>query len=384
MTNLDVVITGLSMATSLGPDGATSWLGYCRGDCGLKFEQPFPDLPGELLGRLNPPLSLAELLKSLVLDSLADAGLRPGLGDTAVVVGSSRGHQYQWEDWLQPTPNTPIIGDRPSWLNASWFNYLPATISRDVAYWAQSCGPVLNPTAACATGLWTVALGALLLQAGQCERVIAGAVETPITPLTLVGFRQMGVFAQTRVAPFDRHRQGLGLAEGGALLVLESGTTAQKRGARIYGRILGMGLTADGEQLTAPSRNQQGAIAAVQKSLAQANLAPQQISYIHAHGTGTTLNDAGEAAWINRLFPNSVPVTSHKGAIGHTLGASGAIAAAFSLLSLRDQIIPACVGCQDPELDLDIVLTPRSATLENVLCCSYGFGGQNATVILSH
>lgn len=378
MAPLDVVITGLGLATALGEDAPTSWSAYHHGQCGLRFQQPFPELPAQLLGYLTQNRSLGTLLQGLVLESLRDGNLTPGLGNTGVVVGSSRGHQYQWEAWLREDANHPHSGDRPGWLN-----YLPGTVSRDVAYFAKSCGPVLNPTAACATGLWAIAMGCLLLESGQCERVIAGAVETAITPLTLAGFARMGVVAQTRVAPFDRHRQGLGLGEGGALLILESQTTAQKRGAKIYGRVLGIGLSADGEQLAAPSPNQTGAISAVTKSLAQAKLQPHQISYIHAHGTGTTLNDRGEAAWIRHLFGNCIPVTSHKGAIGHTLGASGAMAAAFSCLSLRDQIIPPCVGCQVPGFDIDIVLTPRSAKIETILCCSYGFGGQNAAVIFS-
>ncbi|MDG2989946.1 beta-ketoacyl-ACP synthase [Candidatus Synechococcus calcipolaris G9] len=378
MSPLDVVITGLGLSTALGWDAVTSWSAYHSGECGLRFQQPFPELPAQLLGRLNQRLSLGELLQVLVLESLRDGNLSPGLENTGVVVGSSRSHQCQWEAWLREALNGPQTSDLSDWLN-----YLPGTVSRDVACFAQSCGPVLNPTAACATGLWAIALGCLLLESGQCERVIAGAVEKPITPLTLAGFARMGVPAQTRVAPFDRQRQGLGLAEGGALLILESREMAEKRGAKIYGRVLGVGLSADADQLAAPSSNQGGAIAAVQKSLAQAGLQPHQISYIHAHGTGTILNDRSEAAWIQHLFGNGIPVTSHKGAIGHTLGASGAISAAFSCLSLRDQIIPPCVGCHDPEFDIDIVLTPRSTNVETILCCSYGFGGQNAAVIFS-
>lgn len=117
--------------------------------------------------------------------------------------------------------------------------------------------------------------------------------------------------------------------------------------------------------------------------MAQAGLTPPQIDCIHSHGTGTQRNDAAEATWMQTLFGQGVAVTSHKGALGHTLGAAGAIAIALSCLSLREQQIPPCVGCETPDFDLDIVQQTRSAPLEHILCCSYGFGGQNAAIVLA-
>jgi len=314
------------------------------------------------------------ILRHVVAEALADAGLVAPLGTGGVVVGSSRGFQAQWEAWLCSAGEVPL---------REWLGWLPAAVSQQVAQQAGITGPVLNPTAACATGIWSIAQGAMLIQQEVCEVVLAGAIESPLSPLTLAGFQRLGVLASQRVAPFDRHRHGLGLAAGGALLVLESERHAQSRQARAYGSIAGVGLTADAEQMAAPSTTQQGAIAAIGKALDQSECTATAINYIHSHGTGTLLNDAAEAAWIQTLFGVHTPVTSSKGAVGHTLGAAGAIATALSCLSLKDQCIPPCVGCQQPAFDLDIVLRPRRAQIQRILCCSYGFGGQNAVLVLA-
>jgi 3-oxoacyl-[acyl-carrier-protein] synthase II len=234
--------------------------------------------------------------------------------------------------------------------------------------------------AACATGLWSIAQGFELIRTGQYERVLAGAVEAPITPLTLAGFAQMGALAQTGAYPFDRDREGLVLAEGGAVLVLEAPTLAAQRGATIYGRILGAGLTADGYHVSAPAPDSRAAIAAVKQCLTRSDLAFDAIDYIHAHGTATSLNDRNEAHLIQCLFPPDVPISSTKGATGHTIGASGAMGAAFCLMALKHQILPPCVGLTQPEFGLNFVTQPLSINLQTALCLSFGFGGQNAAI----
>jgi 3-oxoacyl-[acyl-carrier-protein] synthase II len=237
--------------------------------------------------------------------------------------------------------------------------------------------------AACATGIWALALGYELLQTGQCQRVIAGAIEAPITPLTLAGFQQSGVLASTGAYPFDRDREGLALAEGGAVLILEPVTIAQQRSAAGYGRILGFGLTADAHHISTPDPDHQGATMAVKHCLQHSQLTFEAIDYIHPHGTGTQLNDQMEAALIQKLFGSRMPVSSTKGATGHTLGASGALGAAFCLMALQQQILPPCVGLQHPAFDLEFLSTSRPAALRHALCFSFGFGGQNAAIALA-
>jgi len=212
-----------------------------------------------------------------------------------------------------------------------------------------------SPMAACATGLWAVAQGAQAIAVGECDRVVGGAVETPVTPLTLAGFERMGALASGRCLPFDRRRDGLALGEGGALFVLESVERARWRAA----------------------------IAAIEKCLKQSRLHPQQIDFLHAHGTGTRLNDAAEAEAIARVFGDRIPVTSTKGATGHTLGASGAVGLAFCLLAMRDKCLPPTVGLREPEFAIDVVEEARDRPVANALCLSFGFGGQNAAIAVS-
>ena len=164
-------------------------------------------------------------------------------------------------------------------------------------------------------------------------------------------------------------------------MVLESAQLA-RRSTRIYGQLLGFGLTADAYHPNVPEPGGRGAIAAIKQCLNRSGLAPGDIDYIHAHGTATQLNDRTESLVIQQLFPQGVPVSSTKGATGHTLGASGALGVAFCLMALKHQLLPPCVGLQEPEFDLDLVTAPRRAEIRHVLCLSFGFGGQNAVVAL--
>lgn len=361
---MNVVITGIGVWTALGDTAIATWQHYCQGKTAL-----IPTPEGLVAATTLP---LERILKTTTTQALKEARLTAPLGNAAVVVGSSRGFQAQWEAWLR----------QPSLPRQTWLQTLPAAVSQQVARIAGIEGMVLNPTAACATGMWAIAQGALLIEQGICDLVFAGGVESAVSPLTLAGFRQLGVLAQERAAPFDRQRQGFGLAAAGAIVVLEAEERARSRAIKPYARLVGVGLSADAENMAAPSVNQTGAMIAIEKALAQAQLSPQAIDCIHSHGTGTVRNDAAEAAWIQTLFGRQIPVTSHKGALGHTLGAAGAIAIALSCLSLQEQIIPPCVGCEVPAFDLDIVQQTRAARLEHILCCSYGFGGQNAVIVL--
>lgn len=296
--------------------------------------------------------------------------------DVGVVIGSSRGLQSQWETSIQAALLDPLAEADYLQLHSR----SPASI---VAQTISSIGPILSPRAACATGLWAIAQGADLVRSGQCSQVLAGAVEAPVTPLTLAGFAKMGAMATTGAYPFDLRREGLVLGEGGAILVLESKAQAQARNARVYGQILGFGATADGYHRSAPDRDQRVAIAALQHSLQRSHLQPHQIDYIHAHGTATQLNDQAEATLIKKIFPASVAVSSTKGATGHTLGASGALGVAFSLLALQQQVAPPCVGLRTPAFDLNLLMASTPMNLKSVLCLSFGFGGQNTALILS-
>jgi 3-oxoacyl-[acyl-carrier-protein] synthase II len=166
--------------------------------------------------------------------------------------------------------------------------------------------------------------------------------------------------------------------------VLESADSAYRRGAKIYGRILGFGLTADGYHVSAPLPGSGSAIAAVKDCLDRSHIRANEIDYIHAHGTATLLNDQNEAHLIQSLFPASVPVSSTKGATGHSLGASGALGIAFCLMALKEQILPPNVGLKRSQFELNLVREATSAKLRYVMCFSFGFGGQNGAIALGN
>ncbi len=165
--------------------------------------------------------------------------------------------------------------------------------------------------------------------------------------------------------------------------MLEAESVAQARSTRTYGRILGTGLTADANHISAPDvASPRGGLAAIKTCLARSRLRPDEVSVIHAHGTSTRLNDTYESALIQHSFPPAVWVTGSKGATGHTLGASGAMGAAVCLLALKEQKLPPCTGVRSPAFDLNFVRQARTANVSTALCLSFGFGGQNAVIAL--
>ena len=404
---MNTVVTGIGLISSLGKNLETSWENLILDRIGISLKQPFLELTARPLALIDEqPTNAIELTQLAVAAALKDAGLEPPLVDCGVVIGSSRSQQAAWEEIQKskvksqkkgvrsqknlissahlltcsptphsrfPTPDSPI--PTPEFIET-----LPNAIATAAARQIGTTGVVLAPMAACATGIWAIAQGTLLINTGQCQRVIVGAVEAPITPLTLAGFGQMGALATTGAYPFDRYREGLVLGEGASILVLESAELAQQRAAKIYGQVLSFGLTNDAYHANQPEPTGKSAIAAIKQCLERSNLTPQDTDYIHAHGTATQLNDKREAQIIEYLFGRRVPVSSTKGATGHTLGASGAIGAAFCLMALRHQVLPPCTGLRSPAFDLDLVTAPRYVKVENTLCFSFGFGGQNAVM----
>lgn len=399
-----VVVTGIGLVSALGKNLEDSWQKLIAGESGIRSHQPFRELEPRPLGMISQQPAQMKMLTQLVVTSaLKDAGLCSPLPDCGVVIGSSRSYQGLWEQMARQMhtrlgnetipkskfqiPNDPLPHSLTFSLSPSskmgWLDTLPHMNAIAAARQIGSCGVVLAPMAACATGIWAIAQAAYLIQTGQCQQVIAGAVETPITPLTIAGFEQMGALAKTGAYPFDVCREGLVLGEGGAVFVLESAELAQQRQAKIYGQILGFGLTADAYHGNVPEPEARSAIAAVKQCLDRSHLSANDIDYIHAHGTATQLNDSLESFLIHKLFVPSVAVSSTKGATGHTLGASGALGIAFSLMALKQQFLPPCVGLKHPEFDLDLVRESRQSKIQHVLCFSFGFGGQNAVMALS-
>ena len=402
-----VVVTGIGLISALGNNLEDSWRRLIAGESGIRLYKPFRELQPLPLGLIGDrPANVKSLTQQAVNSALQDALLIPPLPDSGIVIGSSRSYQAELERmarWMygdgirrqgdketrrqgdkkeKPSPHPPLS---PSpLLPFPFLSSLPHMNAITAAQLVGATGTVLAPMAACATGIWALFQGFNLIKSGRCDRVVAGAVEAPITPLTITGFDKMGALAKTGAYPFDVNREGLVLGEGAAIFVLESAELARRRKAKIYGEILGFGLTSDAYHPNQPHPEGKGAISAVKKCLHRAHISPKDIDYIHAHGTATQMNDRMESRVIQKIFSENVAVSSTKGSTGHTVGASGALGVAFSLMSLRHQILPPCVGLTEPEFDLNLVREARRSDVEKAMCFSFGFGGQNAVAVLGN
>jgi 3-oxoacyl-[acyl-carrier-protein] synthase II len=237
--------------------------------------------------------------------------------------------------------------------------------------------------AACAAGNYALAHAVDVLRAGRADLMLAGGADA-FSRITYTGFARLGAIAPERCQPFDRHRKGMIPGEGAAVLVLEPLTAALARGARIYAEVAGYGLSCDAHHMTAAHPQGEGAVRAMQRALADAGIAPGDVSYISAHGTGTPTNDRLEAIAMARVFGEGarVPISSVKSMLGHTMGAASAIEAAVCAMAVAGDEIPPTMGLEEPEGDFDYVPNaarrlPVAVAMNN----AYAFGGNNASTI---
>lgn len=249
-------------------------------------------------------------------------------------------------------------------------------------------GPCETTTTACAAGTHSIGNAGNLIASGRCDVVLAGSSESALTPTAIQGFINMTAMSSSGVSrPFDAERDGFVIAEGAAVLVLESLDRAVARGATILAELLGAASTADAHHITAPSPGGSGAVACMELALADAGVSPGAVGQVNAHGTSTQLNDAAEAEAIAKVFgAPGPPVTSIKGVTGHSLGAAGALEAAASVLSLQRSLIPPTAGFErlDPEMPpIDVVSgDARPWEPAPLLSNSFGFGGHNGCLVL--
>jgi 3-oxoacyl-[acyl-carrier-protein] synthase II len=246
-------------------------------------------------------------------------------------------------------------------------------------------GPRLVLSTACSSSGTALGVACDWIRLGRADAVIAGGTESMCRTI-FAGFNALHALAPEPCRPFDRRRAGLSLGEGAAIFVLERADHAARRSARVHAAVLGYGMSADAHHLTAPHPEGTGAVLAMRRALAHAGLAPSDVDYINAHGTGTPLNDGVEAAAITHVFgpaADGLAVSSTKAALGHTLAAAGAIEGLATVLALRDGFLPPTVNLDEPDPACGLDFVPRSsrpATLRHALSNSYGFGGNNTTV----
>jgi 3-oxoacyl-[acyl-carrier-protein] synthase II len=327
-------VTGVSCITALG-NTQTTWQKLLTGECGIRSGCAPVDGYG----------GLETLLLAAVQEAVGDRVLPP---DCAVVVGSSRHYQQALE--------------AGQWV-------LPAQLSAVVAQRLGVKGRVVGLSCACSTGNWVVIRALELLE--TCSMAIVACADRPITPLTLTGFKQMGILAQT-CHPFSQERQGMVVGEGAGAMVLE----AVGEGIRI----LGWGCTNDASHVSTPDRSGVALKTAIGQCLQRSGISSDQIDLIFAHGTGTPYNDAVEAAVMIELFPHQPWISAVKGAIGHSLGAAGLIESVLGVLMIQHQTVLPVVGLRTPAFPLRLPTQAESAPLSLLLNLSLGFGGQNTVL----
>ena len=272
---------------------------------------------------------------------------------------------------------------------------LPDTAPGMVAITLGVRGPNMAVVSACASGTNALGEAAEAIRRGSADVILTGGSESVIVPIAIAGMAVMNALStrnadpQGASRPFDRDRDGFLMGEGAAVLVLESLEHAQRRGANIFAEVTGYGTTNDAYHISAPAENGAGAAVCMQLALDSAGLRPDEIGYINAHGTSTQLNDKSETAAIKTVFgahAYHVPVSSTKSMTGHLLGAAGALEAVVCVKVLQDQIVPPTINYTTPDADCDLDYVPnqaRKAALRHVMSNSFGFGGHNATIILS-
>jgi 3-oxoacyl-[acyl-carrier-protein] synthase II len=259
----------------------------------------------------------------------------------------------------------------------------------------QLKGPNHAVVTACATGTHAIGDAARLVALGDAEVMVAGGAESPICRIGMAGFIACRALStafndnpKKASRPYDRDRDGFVMGEGAGMVVLESLEHAQARGAKIYGEIIGYGMSGDAFHITAPSETGDGAFRCMRAALKNAGLAASDIDYINAHGTSTPMGDEIELGAVERLFGNTaakLSMSSTKSAVGHLLGAAGAVEVVFSLLAMRDNIAPPTLNLDNPSVETAIDLVPHVAKpqqIDTVLSNSFGFGGTNASLIM--
>lgn len=328
----------------------------------------------ELAARLHPASQM------MIAAAREVAAGNPSFSPELIVIGTTSGGMSFGENF-----HRALIEKRHAREAAFWLaNYMPQKAVLDAATdrgWSAPSQIIAN---ACASGTNAIGHAFRLVRAGKYQRILCGGYDA-LSELVFVGFDSLQASTPEKIRPFDKNRTGLVLGEGAALFALEEMDSARERGAPILAEVTGYGISTDNHHLTQPHPSGIGPRQAMECALADARRTPEEVDYINAHGTATAFNDATEGTAIAQIFGDRVPVSSTKSMMGHSLGAAGAIEAAFCILALRGNFLPPNINYTepDPAWSLDIVAnTARDARLRRVISNSFGFGGTNATIVL--
>ena len=404
-----VVITGLGAVTPLGNDVRSSWKQLVAGKgaagpittfdstgfavtfaCEAKGFEPTKWIERKQARRMD---RFAQMLVAAAHQAWADAGLeiegdRHRVGaSVATAMGGLKSFEDACETLIKRGPDRV----NPFSITAIIPNMGAARVSIELG----TNGPLTSQCTACAASTMAIGDGMDAIRFGRADAMLVGGGEAPITRVGIAGFSAMRALSQRNddpdhaSRPFEADRDGFVMGEAGAVLVLEEVGHATRRGARIYAELVGYGVSSDAQHLTEPDPTGQSPARAMRMAFADAGISPDEIDYINAHGTSTPLGDASETRVIKRALgehiARRVPVSSTKGATGHSLGASGAVEAIFCTLAIHEGLLPPTINYEmpDPECDLDYVPNEaRTADVRIAVSNSSGFGGHNASIVL--
>lgn len=385
-----LVVTGLGVVTPYGLGVKAFWNGLAAGACAIRPLTLIPtegfrcrvgaEVPDRLAGSRRRTRA-DRLALAAAGEALRDAGLDAAdRARTALVVGAVGAGMLEAEAWFWRAGRLGDDAEAPAALRAM----LPVAHAETLAHALGLGGPRHTVVTACSSGAVAVAEAAELIADGVADVALAGGVDA-LTRACFMGFNTLKLLDPQPCRPFDRDRKGMSIGEGAGFLVLEAAERARARGARIWAVLAGHGVTTDAYHVTAPDPGGEGMVRAMQAALARAGLEPSAVGYANAHGTGTPQNDRTEARALARVFgEGGLLVSSTKSMIGHTMAAAGSLEAIATVLALEHGLVPptANLDTLDPDVAFDCVpRVARRADLEWAISNSFGFGGQNATLL---
>jgi 3-oxoacyl-[acyl-carrier-protein] synthase II len=411
MSRRRVVVTGIGLVTPVAIGTEESWKGLLEGRSGIgpitRFDHASfaTHFAGEVRGFDPTRWITAREAKNIDLFiqfalaagamAMSDSGLKIE-GDVGDRVGTYVGAGLGGLSTIEETHTTlqqkgPRHGISPFFVPQLIINLAPGQLS--IRYGAR--GPSMSHVSACSSSAHAIGEAYRVIQRGDADAMITGGAEATVTPLGVGGFNAMRALSTRNEAPqqasrpFDKDRDGFVIAEGAGILIIEELEHARGRGAKIYAELTGYAANADAHHITAPAPEGIGAQRCMKQALADAGLAAQDIDYINAHGTSTKMNDANETLAIKKVFGDHarrLMVSSTKSMTGHMLGAAGGVEAAICSLAIARGVIPPTINytTPDPDCDLDYVPnTAREARIKHAISNSFGFGGTNASLVLS-
>jgi 3-oxoacyl-[acyl-carrier-protein] synthase II len=406
-----VVITGIGAVTPLGNDVETSWKTLTAGESGagpithfdcsayyVKFAHEVTDWdPTEWIDRKQARRMdrFAQLVVAAARQAEADSGL--DIAKESDIIGTSVATGIGGLQSYQDCYDT--LRDRgPDRVNP--FS-IPAIIPNMGAAWVSmelgTKGPLSSQCTACAASNMAIGEGVDAIRLGRAKVMLCGGTEAPVTEIGIAGFSAMRALSRRNDAPekasrpFDAGRDGFVMGEAGAILVIEDLEHARERRAKIYAEVVGYGVSSDATHITEPDPTGENPARAMTMALQDAGLGPEDIGYINAHGTSTPLGDSSETRVIKIALgeerAREIPISSTKGATGHTLGASGAVEAVFTTLAIQNGVVPPTINYEDPDPECDLDYIPNESRevpdLKYAMSNSFGFGGHNASIVIA-